>query len=92
MVDVGGCMTFLTNTAESGKEYSKVNWRKSYIKTSYCVAYMYRPQTGIIQLDIISYPLGLLYFVFKHLYSAPQHSWTNRGAFGSISSKKRDKF
>ena len=27
---------------------------------------------------------------FKYLYSAPQQSWTNRGGFGSISSKKRD--
>src|SRR6218665_1337582 len=30
--------------------------------------------------------------VFKYLYSAPQQPWANRGAFGSISSKKRDKF
>jgi len=28
--------------------------------------------------------------VFKYLYSAPQQPWVNRGAFGSISSKKRD--
>src|SRR6218665_115848 len=33
----------------------------------------------------------LLYcIVFKYLYSAPQQPWPNRGAFGSISSKKRD--
>ena len=30
--------------------------------------------------------------VFKYSYSAPQQPWANRGAFGSISSKKRDKF
>ena len=30
--------------------------------------------------------------VFKYLYSAPQQPWANRGAFSSISSKKRDKF
>src|SRR6218665_861226 len=31
--------------------------------------------------------------VFKYLYSAPQQPWANRGVFfGSISSKKRDKF
>jgi len=30
--------------------------------------------------------------VFKYLYSAPQQPWANRGTFGSISSKKRDKF
>jgi len=30
--------------------------------------------------------------VFKYLYSAPQQPWANRGAFGSIISKKRDKF
>jgi len=27
--------------------------------------------------------------VFKYLYSDPQQPWANRGAFGSISSKKR---
>jgi len=27
--------------------------------------------------------------VFRYLYSAPQQPWANRGAFGSISSKKR---
>jgi len=30
--------------------------------------------------------------VFKYLYSTPQQPWANRGTFGSISSKKRDKF
>jgi len=30
--------------------------------------------------------------VFKYLYSAPQQPWANRGALGSINSKKRDKF
>jgi len=36
---------------------------------------------------------NILYcIVFKYLYSAPQQPWANRGAFGSISSKKRDKF
>jgi len=30
--------------------------------------------------------------VFKYLYSARQQPWANRGAFGLISSKKRDKF
>src|SRR6218665_1816448 len=30
--------------------------------------------------------------VFKYLYSTPQQPWANRGAFGSISSKKRHKF
>jgi len=35
----------------------------------------------------------LLYcIVFEYLYSAPQQPWANRGAFDSISSKKRDKF
>src|SRR6218665_574497 len=35
----------------------------------------------------------LLYcIVFKYLYSSPQQPWANIGAFGSISSKKRDKF
>jgi len=34
----------------------------------------------------------LHYIVFKYLYSAPQQLWANRGAFRSISSKKRDKF
>jgi len=29
--------------------------------------------------------------VFKYLYSALQQPWVNTGAFGSISSKKRDK-
>ena len=29
---------------------------------------------------------------FKCLYSAPQQPWAKRGVFGSISSKKRDKF
>ena len=29
---------------------------------------------------------------FECLYSAPQQLWVNRGAFGSISFKKRDKF
>jgi len=28
--------------------------------------------------------------VFEYLYSAPHQPWANRGAFGSISSKKRD--
>jgi len=28
----------------------------------------------------------------QYLYSAPQQPWANRGAFGSVSSKKRDKF
>ena len=36
---------------------------------------------------------ALLYcIVFKYLYSAPQQLWANRGAFGSISSKKIDRF
>src|SRR6218665_817651 len=30
--------------------------------------------------------------VFKYLYSAPQQRWAKRDAFGSITSKKRDKF
>jgi len=35
----------------------------------------------------------LLYcIVFKYLNSAAQQPWANRGTFGSISSKKRDKF
>ena len=37
--------------------------------------------------------LPVLYcIVFKYLYKAPQQPWAIRGAFGSISSKKRDKF
>jgi len=32
----------------------------------------------------------LIKLVFKHLYSAPQQPWANRGAFGSISPKKRE--
>ena len=36
-------------------------------------------------------PTLLYCIVFKYLYSAPQQPWANRGAFGSISSKKRDK-
>jgi len=36
---------------------------------------------------------NILYcIIFKYLYSAPQHPWSNRGAFASINSKKRDKF
>jgi len=31
-------------------------------------------------------------FVFKYLYSALHKPWVNRGAFGAISFKKRDKF
>jgi len=33
---------------------------------------------------------GMVWYgmVFKYLYSAPQRPWANRGAFGSISSKK----
>src|SRR6218665_892217 len=34
-------------------------------------------------------PLDPLLIVFKDLYSAPQQPWANRGAFGSISSKKK---
>src|SRR6218665_950406 len=30
--------------------------------------------------------------VFKYLYSAPHQPWANRGALGSSSSKKKDKF
>jgi len=30
--------------------------------------------------------------VVKYLYSAPQQPWANRGAFGLISFKTRDKF
>jgi len=30
--------------------------------------------------------------VFKYLYRPLQQPWANRGAFGSISSNKRDKF
>ena len=37
-------------------------------------------------------PFFVLYcIVLKYLYSAPQQPWANRGAFGSISSKKRHK-
>jgi len=35
---------------------------------------------------------GMAGMVIKYLYSAPQQPWANRGAFGSISSKKSDKF
>jgi len=33
----------------------------------------------------------ILVFEYIYIYSAPQQPWANRGAFGSISSKKRDK-
>src|SRR6218665_1970115 len=45
-----------------------------------------------LQCNVSNMIIVLYCIVFKYLYSAPQQPWTNRGAFGSISSKKRDKF
>jgi len=42
--------------------------------------------------QLVGYGCGITGMVFEYLYSAPQQPWANRGAFGSISSKKRDKF
>jgi len=46
--------------------------------------------------EIVLYGIWALYIeivciVFEYLYNAPQQPWAHRGAFGSISSKKRDK-
>jgi len=40
---------------------------------------------------IVLYCIVLYRIVFEYLYSALQQPWANRGAFGSVSSKKRDR-
>ena len=45
-----------------------------------------------LDLEFCADDIVLYCIVFKYLYSAPQQPQANRGAFGSISSKKRDKF
>src|SRR6218665_4130237 len=47
---------------------------------------------GRVAKDVVGFFIVLYCIVFKYLYSAPQQPKANRGACGSISSKKRDKF
>jgi len=57
------------------------------------VIYFRRYGTQKTHNNIPWFRCHLLYgMVFKYLYSALQRPWANRCAFGSISSKKRDKF
>src|SRR6218665_1535047 len=44
---------------------------------------------GMVWYGMVWYGMVWYGMVFKYLYSAPQQPWANRGAFGSISSKKK---
>src|SRR6218665_2507493 len=44
---------------------------------------------GMVWNGMVWYGMVWYGMVFKYLYSAPQQPWANRGAFGSISSKKK---
>src|SRR6218665_1974475 len=55
--------------------------KHTHTRRNVCVQYRH---------DLPKFRAGIVLYciVFNYLYSAPQQPWANRGAFGSISSKK----